>query len=377
MARLITKEQAKEFLEKNNYKSLEYLGQGAFSMVFKGENNLGDEVAVKVISDTSESAMDKELQSVRTIAQMRKTDNSDNNTKLFLAELKDAVEKHWQYKKHIVNPVIKSEQKRVITNDSLKEIVSETKSEKDKALLDNWWKDKQSNSNSKDAKTYILEAEVIPLDLERFTDKNNEGKSVRKLDFALVRKVAKGMLKTLLILHNKDQVHLDIKSDNVFASDRKNLLPKFKLGDYGNSTNDKEGAPDLSSNGHILAKLIPGFPQNYKENPPTIADLKKVDIYCVGMTIMEFYARRANEVETGQQLNGKYKIPSGKSYTIEEFKIAKEMLKKSISECTDNDEKTKMENLLVLIKNLSKKTPSERWSINKALQCDFLKKVVN
>lgn len=65
MAMLLTKESAEEYLKEKRYKKLNYLGKGAFNMVFKGESPAGDEVAIKLISDTEPESMDREVQATK------------------------------------------------------------------------------------------------------------------------------------------------------------------------------------------------------------------------------------------------------------------------------------------------------------------------
>lgn len=363
MAMLLTEESAEKFLKDKHYKNLKFLGKGAFNMVFKGENSAGDEVAVKLVSDTDEGAMKREAKSIEDIKKLKK---ADQKYKSFSEELAAAVKKNADYRKHVINPVLKSKSDREISVNLMNELINETKSEKKKKQLTDW-QDKQIKSPYK-AETYLFEAKLLGSDLEKFTP-GNELEDF----FPLVKKVARGIFKTLKTLHDKKVAHLDIKSDNVFASDGK-VLPKFKLGDYGTAVDGKKEDYDLSTNGDLLLRLIPGFPTDYKTNRPSIEELKKVDIYCSGITILEFFARRYNESETGKQNSGAFELPHGKSYSKDEFKKAKSTFKELMDKGNIKGDSRTVQNFWELIVKTTDDDPSKRWTVDQALACQFCAK---
>lgn len=359
---LLTENSAKKFLEEKNYKNLKFLGKGAFNMVFKGENSAGDEVAVKLVSDTDEGAMKREAKSIEDIKKLKTPDQRYKN---FSEELAAAVQKNASYRKHVINPVLKSKEDRKIDANLVEELINEAKSEKKKKQL-NDWKNEQSETPYK-AKTYLFEAKLLGSDLEKFTNGN-----ASESFFPLVKKVARGIFKTLKTLHDKDIAHLDVKSDNVFASEGK-VLPKFKLGDYGTAVDGKVDY-DLSTNGDLLLKLIPGFPSNYKTNKPSIDELKKVDIYCSGITILEFFARRYNESETGKQNSGSFNLPKGKSYGKAEFKTAKNTFENLMKNGKIKGDSNTVKDFWDLIVNTTDDVPEKRWTVDQALACNFCSK---
>ncbi len=369
MAMLLTKESAEEYLKEKRYKKLNYLGKGAFNMVFKGESPAGDEVAIKLISDTEPESMDREVQATKEIQKLKKPD-PDKAYKNFSEELADAVKNNAGYRKHIINPILKIEDNREISKDLIEKLIDDAKSDSKKQQLKNWSKKQQEEGKGPfKAKTYVFEAKLLKDDLEKF-----EGPKDSEMLFPLVKKVSKGICKTLKVLHDKNTVHLDVKSDNVFSSNGKTVLPKFKLGDYGTAINDKTDY-DLSTNGDLLLKLVPGFPSDYKVNKPSIEELKKVDIYCMGETILEFFARRYNEKETGNQTTGPFSLPKGKSYAKNEFKTAKDTFKRLMNEDKiDKENPQAVKDFWELIVNTTCDNPSKRWTVDQVLSCNFCRK---
>lgn len=364
---LLTKKSAEEYLKKKQYKKLNYLGQGAFNMVFKGESPTGDEVAIKLISDTEQKSMEREVKATKDIQKLKRPDKAYKN---FSEELADAVRSNASYRKHIINPVLKIEDNREIDKNLIEKLIDDEKNNGRKTQLEEWTKkQKKEGKEPFKAKTYVFEAKLLKDDLEKF-----EGPKDSETLFPLVRKVSRGICKTLKVLHDKNTVHLDVKSDNVFSSSGKTVLPKFKLGDYGTAINDKTDY-DLSTNGGWLLELVPGFPSDYKVNKPSIEELKKVDIYCAGRTILEFFARRYNEKETGNQTTGSFNLPKGKSYDKNEFRNAKNTFKRLMGEGKiDPENPQTVKDFWELIVNTTDDNPSKRWTVDQALSCSFCKK---
>ena len=84
-------------------------------------------------------------------------------------------------------------------------------------------------------------------------------------------------------MHNRDIVHLDVRPENILES----FSGNFKIADFDlarslNDNFDEEDIPEGDT--RYLAREIPTF--NDKKNK-SLPDLKKADIYALGMTAFE------------------------------------------------------------------------------------------
>lgn len=139
----------------------------------------------------------------------------------------------------------------------------------------------------------------------------------------LVRRVMRDVCKGLSILHRKNIVHLDIKTENILFS----FSHRFKLSDLGLAqltTNLNHNTEISEGDSRYLA---PEMLDIIEDNAETIPDLTKADIFSLGATIYE--------IMTGKELpkNGEewHHIRSGNltiegPYSIELKSVVKSML---------------------------------------------------
>ena len=106
------------------------------------------------------------------------------------------------------------------------------------------------------------------------------------LSEAKVKKIMRDVILGLQELHSKKIVHLDIKPDNILQSQSGN----FKLGDLGlarleNNIIKEKNIPEGDCR-YIAMEL-------FNEDPnQEVPDLKKSDIFSLGMTIFEIIEQR-------------------------------------------------------------------------------------
>ncbi|CAG9311828.1 unnamed protein product [Blepharisma stoltei] len=98
---------------------------------------------------------------------------------------------------------------------------------------------------------------------------------------SLIRKIMRDICKGLKKLHAHNIIHMDIKSENILYS----FSGKFKLADLGLArvtTNLTGEIPEGDAR-----YLAPEVLANVSENPESIPDLSKADIFSLGATIYE------------------------------------------------------------------------------------------
>lgn len=113
---------------------------------------------------------------------------------------------------------------------------------------------------------------------------------IEKITEKELRKVMRDVCKGLKKLHARNIVHLDIKAENILLS----FTHKFKLADLGLAriTTNLSGEVPEGDSRYLARELLSIMP----EDPDSIPDLTKADIFSFGATLLE--------IMTGKKLPG-------------------------------------------------------------------------
>ena len=302
MAKLFTVEQAKNYLLTNGYKNVQLLGEGGFCIVFKATNSGNDTVAVKVISDTNSANMDKELAAVNTMKALKKGVPASD----WLTELKNATQAYREYKDNFVNPSRTDVKVRKISAKELNEVYEASQK---KESIEKWKADEE-NISKKDEEGNVIEykARTILLESELLENtKEDENLNLQKV-VEQTKNAINQLGNAIKTMHNRNIAHMDIKMDNIVKSGK-----RYRLLDYGSTISGSKPIKIPEATGKHLVK-IPGFPHDYQKKAPSIEQLKQLDMYFFGRTVMEIFARLYNKAGVNDEKKFDVPGPGQKCY---------------------------------------------------------------
>ncbi|CAG9310834.1 unnamed protein product [Blepharisma stoltei] len=147
---------------------------------------------------------------------------------------------------------------------------------------------------------------------------------VGKITEQELRKIMRDLCKGLKKLHARNIVHLDIKAENILYS----FTHKFKLADLGLAriTTNISGEVPEGDNRYLAQELLNIMPND----PESIPDLTKADIFSLGATMLEIMRDEelpGNGKEWHDIRDGNFNIPGGFSAEIK--KTVKKMMSKN------------------------------------------------
>lgn len=203
------KQKSQEILQSKGYKIIEFLGQGAYSTVFKCENNDNELVAAKVTIGT-DIDIQKEISTANELDLLK-----GNGWDKYKGKLEKA-DKHYQ--KYLNKPVFKG---------------------------------KIAGSNCESIA--IFEVPLVDDDMWNSIVMSNV-----KINYEGLKKLAKNVLKALQIIHSKNKVHSDIQPSNIYGAKWKNDKNIFQLGDFGkmrDAKDEKDKKTDIFALGKTLIAL--------------------------------------------------------------------------------------------------------------------------
>ncbi len=108
------------------------------------------------------------------------------------------------------------------------------------------------------------------------------------IDVPRALRIAKQIASALDAAHNAGIVHLDLKTDNVFLTDKDGGLDHVKVLDFGISR-FMEAAPDKSQHGMVIG--TPEFMAPEQATTPDTVD-KRADVYALGVVLYEMLSGR-------------------------------------------------------------------------------------
>lgn len=265
---------AKEILEKKKYEVEKFLGQGAFGVTFKCINPKGKTVAAKVTFGNFDSKDVKaEIKAAKELAAMKPL-NIDRY-KAFVPTNKLPIIKKTlgHYNKYLNRPKFKAS----FNLEGEKEIVA------------------------------IFEAPLAISDLSSSPIWDKIDIKDRHIKFEYIKKLGRQVAKALRILHNRDEVHLDVKPSNMLLIEKGNGRKAFQLADFGlmrHLVKNQEDRVQKTETGtykftYKVADAAAGD-RRYKApelNPNnneecTIQDLKSADIFALGWSLLEIYSEK-------------------------------------------------------------------------------------
>ncbi len=184
-------------LNELGYKNLKFLGQGSYNTVFKCNNKSNELVAAKVVMANSDD--DYDVEALNT--EIGTSDQLEKMKPINWEKYKDSFFK--------INPSVAKRAKHYFKY--FNRPVS-----------------KGACSNS-DFQYAVFEAPLIKGDMwDTFVESEDKSVNIEEL-----KKVAKNILKALVVLHSQGRVHLDIKPHNIFRAAGAKGKDIFQLGDFG------------------------------------------------------------------------------------------------------------------------------------------------
>lgn len=184
------KQESEKILKTKGYEILDFLGQGAYSTVFKCNNPKNELVAAKVAIG-KEDDISKEISSADELNSLKQRGWD---------KYKGAIEKaDKHYYKYINKPI---------------------------------FKERLKSPNSSSEFAAIFEAPLVNDDLW-------ESIVVSKtpINYDELRKISKNVLKALQVIHSHGKIHNDINPHNIYRIKLQSDKEKFQLGDFGKMRN--------------------------------------------------------------------------------------------------------------------------------------------
>ncbi|MDR1240368.1 MAG: protein kinase [Oscillospiraceae bacterium] len=272
------KVEAMRILRNKNYEVGDFLGNGAFGVVYKCRKSDGTLVAAKVTFGLWDSAQVlEEVKAAEELRSMKPFDwkRIESEFGFLSGKLERLKKKSSSYNKYLNKPVY-------VGSDTVE-----------------------------GEQIAIFEAPLADDSLFGTVDlgKANE--------FATLKKIARQTLKALKILHDHDRLHLDIKPDNILKITSEKGKDRFQLADFGLVT------PALGNDGTYKLDTAAIGDQYYKAPEirsrsaakVTLNELKAVDIYAVGITLFQLYCE-ANKFN-GPTCNACFEMLEEKSHLID------------------------------------------------------------
>jgi serine/threonine protein kinase len=247
----MNKNEAKRFLESHGYIVHKFLGEGAFSKVFKCKNPQNQLVAAKVICASSDQEIQMEVKAAKEIEKAKPLDFNKYQFE-FSKEFKQRAEDYYKY---LNVPTVKE-----VAADGVLNVVIEA------PLVDD------------DTWSSIIESARD-----------------RKVLYAEYKKLAIGVLKALIVLNARGLAHYDIKPANIFQCTSPGGLTKYSLGDFGllcetlDPEDGQDGQDDYRRRGtpfYAAPEILRGVLKSDQ--------IKKVDVYSLGVTLFEMYLTKVN-----------------------------------------------------------------------------------